>query len=74
MRIGQDFDVGSSLNLVDTWGWNHLSANERRDSLLAALEWNNKKIKKLGYTRVLLDIRDQIISDLNAVEKEINKK
>lgn len=74
MRIGQDFDVGSSLNLVDTWGWNHLSANERRDSLLAALEWNNKKIKKLDYTRVLLDIRDQIISDLNAVEKEINKK
>ena len=74
MRSGQDCDVSSSFNLVDTWGWDHLSANERRDSLLAALEWNNKKIKKLGYTRVLLNIRDQIICDLNAVQKEINER
>ena len=73
MRIEEDDDVGSANNLVDAWGWNHLSPTERRDSLLSALEWNNKKIKKEGYTKFLLDAREQLISDLNAVNKEIKE-
>jgi len=73
MRVEEDYDIGSANNLADEWGWNHLSPIERRDSLLSALEWNNKKIKKQGYTKFLLDIRDQLISDLNAVKKEIKE-
>jgi len=72
MRIKEETNnIGSAYSLFDAWGWDHLSATEKRDSLLAALEWNNKKIKKNGYTKFLLDIRYQVISDLNAVQKEI---
>ena len=66
-------DTGSADSVLDAWGWDHLSATARKDSLLAALEWNNKKIKKEGYTRHLLNMRDQLINDLNVVQKEIKE-
>ena len=69
----EDDDPGSASSMIDAAGWNHLSATARRDSLLAALEWNNKKIKKEGYTRHLLNMRDQLINDLNIVQKEIKE-
>ena len=70
----EDNDASSAASLIDTVGWNHLSATARRDFVLAALEWNSKKIKKEGYTRYLLNMRDQLINDLNVVHKEIKKK
>lgn len=73
MKIEEDTFEQSSIRLLDACGWDQLSATKKRDSLLAALEWNNKKIKKEGYTRYLLNIRDQLINDLNMVQKEIFK-
>lgn len=71
--VEENDDAGSACSLIDATGWEHLSATARRDSLLAALKWNNKKIKKEGYTRHLMNMRDQLINDLNVVKKEIKE-